>query len=79
MAGVVVSVEPNQIAMQHTQEELVANRQDTIDLTAGERSVQEEPDLDVLLAVADLLAQHLRQQHEVVVMHPDQIAILDFL
>jgi hypothetical protein len=41
--------------------------------------VQEEANLDILLAVTDLLAQHLRQQHEVIVMHPDQIAILDFL
>lgn len=41
--------------------------------------MQEESDLDILLAITDLLAQHLRQQHEMVIMHPDQIAILDFL
>ena len=41
--------------------------------------MQEEADLDVLLAVANLLAEHLRQQHQVIVVHPDQISILHFL
>lgn len=79
MPGVVVGVETNQIAMQHAQEKLVPDRQNTIDLTAGERSVQEEANLDILLTVANLLAQHLGQQHEVIIMHPDQITVLDLL
>ena len=79
MASVVVSVEPNQVAMQHTQEEFIAHRQNAIDLATGERGMQEEADLDVLLAVTNLLAQHLRQKHEVVIVDPDQIAILDLL
>lgn len=79
MASVVVSVEPNQVAVQHTQEEFIAHGQNAIDLATGERGMQEEADLDVLLAVTDLLAQHLRQKHEVVIVDPDQIAILDLL
>lgn len=79
MAGVIISVEPNQIAMQNTQKELIADWQDTIDLTAGERGMQKEANLDIFLAVANLLAQHFGQQHEMVIMHPDEIAVLDFL
>lgn len=65
--------------MQNSQKELIANRENAIDLATRERSVQEETNLDVLLAVADLFAQHLREQHEMVVVDPDQISILDFL
>jgi hypothetical protein len=64
--------------MQDTQEKLIAHRQDSVNFTAGERRVQEESNLDILLAVTDLLAQHLRQQHQVVVVDPDQIAVLNF-
>lgn len=79
MTRVVVGVESNKVAMQDTQEKLIAHGQNSVDLTAGERRVQEESDLDILLAVTNLLAQHLRQQHQVVVVDPDQIAVLDFL
>jgi hypothetical protein len=56
MPGVIVSVEPNEITMQDTQEQLIAHRQDAIDLTAGEWGMQEEPNLDILLARADFFA-----------------------
>ena len=79
MTRVVVGVESNKIAMQDTQEKLIAHGQNPVDLTTGERRVQEESDLDILLTVADLLTQHLRQQHQMVVVDPDQIAVLDFL
>lgn len=79
MTRVVVGVEPNKITMQDTQEKLIAHGQYPVDLTTGERRVQEESDLDILLAVTDLLAQHLRQQHQMVIVDPDQIAVLDFL
>lgn len=39
--------------------------------------MQEEADLDVFFAVANLLPKHLREQHQVVVMYPDQIPIFD--
>lgn len=78
MPGVVISVETNQVAMQDTQQKLIANGENAVDLTAGERSMQEEPNFDVLFAITNLFSQHLRKQHEVVVVDPDQISILDF-
>ena len=41
--------------------------------------MQEEAKLDVLLGVANLLAQHLRHEHQVVVVHPDHVVVLDIL
>lgn len=79
MPGVVIGVEANQVAMQNSQEELIANGENAIDLATREGSVQEETNLDVLLGFTDLFAQHLREQHEVVVVDPDQIPILYFL
>lgn len=40
--------------------------------------MKEEADLDVVFSLADFLAQHLRKQHEMVIVDPDQIAVLDF-
>lgn len=79
MPGIVIGVETDQVAMQNTQEKLIANRENAIDLATRERSVQEETNLDVVLAVANLLTQHLREQHEMVIVDPNQISILDFL
>lgn len=78
MAGIVIGVETNQVAMQNSQEKLIANGENAIDLATREGSVKEEANLDVLLAVADLFTQHFREQHEMVVVDPDQIPILDF-
>jgi hypothetical protein len=40
--------------------------------------VQEETNLDILLALlCDLIAQHGWQKHEVVVVYPDQVIVLD--
>jgi len=38
--------------------------------------MQEKSNLDVFLRGANLLSQHFWQQHQVVIMHPDQIVIL---
>lgn len=78
MPGVVISVETNQVTMQNSQQKLIANGQNAVDLTTGERSVQEETNLDVLLAITDLFPQHLWKQHEMVVVDPDQISVHDF-
>lgn len=40
--------------------------------------MKEEPDLDVLLAVSNLLPKHLREQHQVIVMNPNQIPVFNF-
>lgn len=70
-------MESNEIAMQDTKEDFVADREDTVDFTAGEWSVQEEANLHVFLCVSKLFAKHCWQQHQVVVVHPDQVVVLD--
>lgn len=53
-----------------------------VDFTTREWGVQKEADLDVLeclLRVVDLLSEQLGQQHQVVVLDPDQIAVADNL
>jgi hypothetical protein len=77
VSRVVVGVKANQITMQDAEQNFVANRENTVDLRAGERRVQEEAKLDVLLLVTNLLAQHGGQEHEVVIVHPYHIVVLD--
>ena len=38
--------------------------------------MQEETNLDILLRCSNFLPQHLWQQHQVIIVHPDQITIL---
>ena len=64
--------------MKHAQQDFVPHRQDPVDLAARKRGMQEETDLDVGLGLSNLLSQHGRQKHQVVVVDPDQVAILDF-
>jgi hypothetical protein len=71
-------VKPNEIAVKHTKQQLVADGEDSVDFAAREGSMQEESDLDVLLTISNLLAKHFREEHEVIIMNPDQISILDF-
>jgi hypothetical protein len=79
VARVVVRVEADQVAVQYSKENLIADREDAVDFRAGEWRVQEEANLDILLGVADFLAQHLRHEHEVVVVYPHQVVVLDIL
>ena len=79
VAGVVVRVEADEVAVEQAGEEGLADGEDAVDLGGGEGCVEEEADADVLLGVANLLAQHLGEEHEVVVVHPDQVAVLDVL
>jgi hypothetical protein len=71
-------VEPNEIAVKHTKQQLVTDGQDPVDFAAREGSMEEESDLDVFLAISNLLAKHFRKKHEVIIMDPDQVSILDF-
>lgn len=77
MTGVIVSVEANKVAMEDTEQECFSDGQNPVDLAAGKWRVEEETDLNVLLAVTDLLPQHLREQHQVIVVDPDHISVLD--
>lgn len=80
MPSIVVGVESNQVTVQHPKQDLVAHRQDSVDLTAGKWSVQKEANLDILLVLlAHLLAKHLRHEHKVVVVDPDKVAIVDII
>lgn len=80
MARIVVGVKPDQITLQHAVEQLRPHGEDPVDFTAREGRMQKETNADVALAqLAELLAQQLRQQHEVVVMDPDQIALASFV
>lgn len=76
MAGIVVGVETNEIAVKDTKQNLVTDRENSVNLGAGEGSVQEEANLDILLCVAKLFSQHRRHEHQVVVVDPDHVIIL---
>lgn len=58
MAGVVVGMESNKIAMQDTKEDFIAHWEDTVDLAAWKRGVEEEANLHVLLCVFELFPEH---------------------
>ncbi len=63
-------VEADEIGAEHSLEELLALRQQAEDLGGGERDVEEEPDP----RVGDQLAQEGREEHELVVVDPDEVA-----
>ena len=75
MSGVVVRMKTNQIAVQQATQDFIADRQYTIQLGAGEGRMQEKADLDRLVA-AHFISQHFWEQHQMVVMDPDEIAVL---
>lgn len=79
MASVVVCVESDEITVKNTRQERLADGEDAVDLGRWEGGVQEEANLDILLGVANLLAQHLGKEHEVVVVDPNQVAILNIV
>lgn len=79
VAGIVVCVEADEVAVEKTRQQRLPYRQNTVDFTTGEWRMQEEADLNVLLGVADFLTQHLRQEHQVVVVYPDEISVLHIL
>ena len=61
---------PIEVGAEQALEELVAPRQDAEHLRGRERDVQEEADA----RLGQALAQHRRHEHELVVVHPDQVA-----
>lgn len=65
--------------MQHSLQNLLPHRQDPINFGTRERRVQEESNLDVLYAVAELLTKHCRHQHEMVIVDPDEVVVLHLL
>lgn len=78
MSRIVICVKPNEIAVKYTEQQLIADGEDSVDFAAREGGMQEESDLHVFLAISNLLAKHFRKKHEVIIMNPDQVSILDF-
>ena len=76
MSSIIIGVESNQVAVQYTVENLVTDRQDSVDLATGEGSVEEESKLDVAFRVANLLSEHCWEQHQVVVVDPNEVVVL---
>ena len=72
-------METQQIAVQHALQDLLSYRQDPVDFATRKRRVQEESYLHVLGLVTELFAQHRRQQHQVIVVNPDEVVVLNML
>lgn len=65
--------------MQHAFKDLLSHWENPINLATRERRVQKESNLDVLYAGTELLSQHGRHQHQVVVVDPNDVVVLDLL
>lgn len=72
-------MEANQVAVEDSEQDFISNWKDSVDLARGKRRVEEEADLDIGPAGAYLLPKHLWQKHQVVVVDPNEITILDLL
>lgn len=72
-------MESYEVTMKDPEQQFIADGQNPIDLATGERSVEEEPDFDIVLSVPNLLSKHFGEQHQVIVVYPNQISILNFL
>lgn len=79
MLQVVVSVEAHQIPGQDALQKLAATRKNTVDLTAGPGSVEEPADFHIDLLDVGQVTKHSREEHQVVVMDPDNVASLQLL
>lgn len=58
VSSVVVGVKSDEIAMQDTEKDLIADREDAVDLTAWEWGVQEEANLHILPCISKLFPKH---------------------
>lgn len=79
MPRIVIGMESYKVTMKDPEQQLIADRQNPIDLATGEGSVEEEPDFDIVLGVPNLFSKHFGEQHQVIVVYPNQISILNFL
>lgn len=79
MPSIIICMEAYQIAVKDTQEQFLSYGQNPVDFATGKWRVQEKANLNVFLRCANLFSQHLWQEHEMIVVDPDQISILDIL
>lgn len=80
MPGIVVGMEADEVTAEGANQEVYSVWQDSVDLTAWEGCVEEETDLDVLdgvLHLFNLFSQELWEQHQVVIVNPNGISLLD--
>ncbi len=61
MSRIVESVEPDEVALENAAKKIFSDGKDTVDFATRERGVEEEADADVLLGVAQLFSNHLRE------------------
>lgn len=70
-------METDKIAVQNTFQNLVSHRQDTVDFTTREGSVQEEAQLDILLCLANRFSKHGWKEHEMIIVYPYKVIVLN--
>ena len=79
MPRIVIGMEPYKVTMEDPEQQFIADGQDPIDLATGEGGVEEEADFDIVLSVPNLLSKHFWEQHQVIVVYPNKVTILNFL
>jgi hypothetical protein len=79
VTSIVIGMETNEITIQNPEEKLFTDGQDPINLTAWKRRMKEEPNLNVGFRPSDFLTKHFWQQHEVVVVYPYKVTILNIV
>ena len=72
-------MESYEVTMKDPEQQLIADGQNSVDLATGEGGVEEKPDFDVVLSVPNLLSKHFWEQHQVIVVYPNKVTILNFL
>mmetsp|Transcript_26207 Transcript_26207/g.84639 ORF Transcript_26207/g.84639 Transcript_26207/m.84639 type:complete len:201 (-) Transcript_26207:748-1350(-) len=71
VSDVVVDLKPDEVGGEHAPQDLLAQRKRDVDLRRREGRVQKPADLHLGLG----LAEHLRQQRQVVVVDPDEVVV----
>lgn len=72
-----LGVEANRLAAEKTFQHLLPDREHLEHVATGEWGMQEEANRDSFSALGSCFVQHLRQEHQVIVMDPDEISIFD--
>lgn len=70
-----MSVESNQVAVQYSQQDLIPDGQNAVNLRGREGGVEEESNLDTHVGT-NFLSQHGWHKEEMEVMDPDNVSVL---
>jgi hypothetical protein len=71
-------MKPNKVTMKNAQQDLVSHGKNSIYLAAGKWSVKEESDLHVCLSLANFFSQHGWKKHQMVIVNPHEVTVLNF-